>query len=74
MGFIGVITWGCACDDSCEVALRGFKKMGWGENGRWGFEDGMDGRWGLFKGVNLKGDNDEIVDIVEDLLRGLYGS
>lgn len=56
------------------MALRGFKKMGWGENGRWGFEDGMDGRWGLFKGVNLKGDNDEIVDIVEDLLRGLSGS
>lgn len=52
------------------MALRGFKKMGWGENGRWGFEDGENGRWGLCKGVNLKGDREDIVDIVKDLKRG----
>lgn len=46
------------------MTLRGFKKMGLGENGRWGFEDGENRRWGLCEGVNLNGDNDDIADIV----------
>lgn len=66
VGFIVVMTWGCAC---LEVTLRGFKNMGWGENGRLRFEVEKNERWGLDKGINLNGDKDDNVDIVKDLIR-----